>query len=40
MAIDPGFAQRLARLNARTARLNTEYLKLKGLAKGGGAERA
>ena len=30
-------AQRLARLNARTARLNTEYLKLKGLAKGGGA---
>ncbi|MGO8693664.1 MAG: cyclic nucleotide-binding domain-containing protein [Rectinemataceae bacterium] len=26
-------AQRLARLNARTARLNTEYLKLKGLAQ-------
>ena len=29
-------AQRLARLNARTARLNTEYLKLKAIAEGKG----
>jgi hypothetical protein len=32
-------AQRLARLNARTARLNTEYLKLRNLAMGPGEAR-